>query len=393
MSSDASRRNFLAAGLALPVAGLAAQSPRPSTVPAAKPAAPSASQVTFRTLGKTGLKVSTLGFGCMITSDSSVVARGLDMGITYFDTARVYQGGNNERMVGSVLKNARKNIVLSSKSRSKTAAEAAQHLETSLKELGTDYLDIWYLHAVDNPAAITDELVSYWEKAKKEGKIRHIGISTHNPNAIVDRVMETGKYEVLLSTYNFTVGTANDTTYQRLHDAGIGLVAMKVVAPATPRRGPAGAPGEVRREDVGSRPGGLVAAIKWVLRNQHFCTCLPGMTDMDQLEMNFQAMTGSFTAADEKLLASIGEDIRPFYCRMCYQCKGQCPKGAAVPETIRYLSYNDFYGQFALGREHFMDLPDDVRNVNCGDCTSCSVKCPNGVRVHERLMRAQELFA
>ena len=72
-------------------------------------------------------------------------------------------------------------------------------------------------------------------------------------------------------------------------------------------------------------------------------------------------MSERFGAQDEKLLAAINEDIRPPYCRMCYQCAGQCPNGAAVPETIRFLSYADFYGQFTLGREHFASLPENAR--------------------------------
>jgi predicted aldo/keto reductase-like oxidoreductase len=109
--------------------------------------------------------------------------------------------------------------------------------------------------------------------------------------------------------------------------------------------------------------------------------------------MNFRAMSEPFNAADEKLLAGIDEEIRPYYCRMCQQCSGQCPKGVPVPETIRFLAYADFYGQFALGREHFLALPEETRAVRCRDCSSCSVHCPNGVHVAERLMRAQDLFA
>ena len=115
--------------------------------------------------------------------------------------------------------------------------------------------------------------------------------------------------------------------------------------------------------------------------------------DMEQLERNFRAMAEPFAAADEKVLARIDEDIRPLYCRMCQQCSGQCPKGVAIPETIRYLSYADFYGQFALGREHFLALPEEARAVRCEDCASCPVRCPNGVHVAERLIRAQNLFA
>jgi len=81
------------------------------------------------------------------------------MGITYFDTARVYQNGNNERMVGAALKNRRKNIVLSSKTGAHNRADALANLDTSLKELGTDYLDIWYLHGKTHPEDVTDELI------------------------------------------------------------------------------------------------------------------------------------------------------------------------------------------------------------------------------------------
>jgi hypothetical protein len=323
----------------------------------------------------------------MVTSDASVISRAVDMGITYFDTARVYSNGNNERMVGGALKGNRDKLVLSSKSVARTAAEARAHLDTSLKELGTDHLDIWYMHARDDAAAIPDELVAAWEDARKQGKIRHIGISTHKPNDIVNRVLEVGKFEVLLSTYNFAIGSANDAAFERLDKAGIGLVAMKVMAPASRAFGFDGG------KDRTKRPGGALASLKWVLRNNRFATTIPSMTDVDQLEENFRAMSEPFAAQDEKLLAAINEEIRPLYCRMCYRCTGQCPQGAAIPETLRYLSYADFYGQFALGREHFAQLADDARAVRCQDCAKCAVACPNGVRVAERMIRAQELFA
>jgi hypothetical protein len=396
MKTDSSRRKFLAAGLSLPVAGMAsAPAPQaPSKKAAGSKVAEVAAPASYRILGKTGLKVSTVGYGCMITSDSSVISRAVDLGITYFDTARMYQSGNNERMVGAALKGSRSKIVLSTKSEAKTAAEAVAHLNTSLKELGTDYIDIWYMHARDTVADIPDELVAVWENAKKQGKIRHIGISTHSPITIVDRVLAVGKFEVVLSTYNFTVGTGNDPAYKKLAGAGIGMVAMKVMAPASRAKGFQDLPGfRADRMDRVQKPGGPLAALKWVLRDKRFATTIPSMTDIDQLEMNVRAMSEPFNAADEKLLARIDEDIRPLYCRMCYQCSGQCPKGVPIPDTIRYLSYADFYGQFALGREHFLALPEEARAVRCRDCDSCQVRCPNGVHVAERLIRAQDLFA
>ena len=374
MVFEPSRRSFLAAAAALPAA---------TAFPMA--AAPAENnQVSYRVLGKTGLKVTTVGFGAMITSDPSVIARALEMGITYFDTARGYQNGNNERMVGAALKSRRKDIVLSSKSEAKTAADATAELETSLKELGTDYLDIWYIHSRDKPGQVPDELVEAWVKAKQQGKIRHIGLSTHSPNDMVDRILEIGKIEVVLSTYNFTMGDTRDATFERIHKAGLGLVAMKVMAGGLKTKNP---------KPQMQRPMAGLAALKWAIRKPYFATAIPSMTDLEQLEMNFQAMTGTLGPAEERILAARLEQIRPDYCRMCYGCAGQCPKGLPVTDMLRYVSYADGYGQFALGREHFLKLPAAIQSVNCGDCSACSVQCHNGVDVVRRLRRAQELFA
>ena len=387
MNLRASRRNFLAAGLALPSSGLAASRLPKSTLPALAPVAQTG-QPSYRVLGKTGLKITSVGMGCMITSDPAVITRALDMGITYFDTARYYQQGNNERMVGGALNGSRDKITLSSKSLAHAKAEAEQHLETSLKELGTDHLDIWHMHMRDNPDAITDDCLEVWAAAKKEGKIRFIGVSTHNPNNIVDKVLSAGIFDVLLSTYNFTMGTNNDATYKRLKDAGIGLVAMKVMAPAAGGRARGGAPAK-----PAGPPEKFLASLKWVLRDNTMDTAIPSMTDMDQLEINFRAMSERFGASDEKVLARLNEEIRPLYCRMCHTCSGQCPQGMQVADVIRHLSYSDFYGQYALGREHYQALPEKVRAIRCADCNECVVNCPNGVHVQERLVRAQGMFA
>ncbi|MCL6543728.1 MAG: aldo/keto reductase [Bryobacteraceae bacterium] len=377
---SATRRSFLAAGMALPAAGLASvRAPGAAfyQAPAALP---------VRTLGKTGMKVTRLGFGCMITSDPSVISRAVDAGITYFDTARRYQQGNNERMVGAALKGARSRITLSSKSGGKTKTEAMQDLETSLKELGTDHLDIWYMHARDEAAAIPDECLEAWTAAKKEGKIRAIGVSTHNPNNIADRVMQAGIFDVVLVQYNFASGNTIDATLKRFFEAGIGLVGMKVVAPAAGRgRGGAAATPPV--------PGKPVAALKWVLRNPLIDTIIPSMTDMDQLEANLRAVNEKFGPEDEKLLAALNEEIRPYYCRACHQCDGQCPQGLPVADVIRFASYTDFYGQYSVGRERFLELPERLQKVRCEDCGACAIRCPNGVRVQERLIRAQQLYA
>lgn len=367
----ASRRSFLAAGLAVPAAGFT----------------PAAAPLSYRTIGKTGMKVTSVAFGCMITSDQSVIERAADIGINYFDTARGYQDGNNERMVGTALKGKRKNLFVSTKSHAPTKQAALDELDTSLKTLGFDYVDIWYLHGKGKPGEISDELIDAQETARKQGKIRFAGVSTHIAPAIVDRMIETRR-DVMLMSYNFTMDQANTDAIDKAKAAGIGVVAMKVMAGGKRRI----KPGD-KLAGIFQRDGAMLSALKWVLKNPKVDAAIPSMTDMDQLDDNLTAMTASFTDADGKLLSAYLDHIRPSYCRMCQRCEGTCPKGLPVADMLRFLMYADDYGQFGLGRQHFLALPEQTAAIRCGDCSICAVNCPNGVRVTERLIRAQELFA
>ncbi|MCL4402735.1 MAG: hypothetical protein M1436_08755, partial [Acidobacteria bacterium] len=112
-----------------------------------------------------------------------------------------------------------------------------------------------------------------------------------------------------------------------------------------------------------------------------------------QLEENVKAMAAPFSDSDHKVLGAQLDLIRPLWCRMCGSCEGACPKGLPVSDMLRYLAYAEGYGQFQLGRENFSQLPAEIRDVRCGDCTTCAVRCPNGVRVQQRLGRAQEWLA
>jgi hypothetical protein len=387
MKEVPSRRHFLAAGLALPAIASASRTsgPAQSKSPSQPPARSSpGAAIQYRVLGKTGLRVAAVGYGTMITSDPTVIARAVDMGINYFDTARNYQGGQNERMVGAALGARRKDIFLASKSNDnpRTGPGILAEIETSLKELGTDHLDVWHLHGLSNPAEITDELVEAERQAKKQGKIRFIGVSTHNLPAIVDRVIEA-KIEVVQAQYNFASAASYGPAIEKLHQAGVGLIAMKVMAKSGGRGG-ARPP----------RPANFAsAALKWAINNPAISTTVPSMTDIDQLQENFRAMSERFTDADSKILSARLEEIGPYFCRMCGRCEGQCPKGLPVADMVRFVMYADGYGQFPLGRENFLRMPAEHQDVRCGDCSACAVHCPNGVHVQARLSRAQELFA
>jgi uncharacterized protein len=381
--SNPSRRSFFTSALTSALAsGVALKSAT---------AAPSAAkaEMPMRTLGKTGLKVTVLGFGCMTTSDPAVIQAGVNAGINYFDTARVYQNGNNERMVGAALKDVRKKIILATKTPAKNAKDAMATLETSLKELGTDYVDIWHLHSREKAADIPDELFDVQDEAVKQGKVRFKGVSFHGGHSfMIPWLIEKKRTDVILSSYNFTMTPEMDALLEQASNAGIGVVAMKVMAGGFRSNKPGSVIYDRLKKDTA-----LPTALKWAVRRPFVHTSIPGTTDLDQLDENFKAVATGWKEDDAKILAAHLEKIRPLYCSMCGGCEGQCSKGLPVHDIIRYVSYAEGYGEFALGRENWMQLQDAHQAVRCGDCSECTVQCPNGVRVTDRVSRAQELFA
>jgi uncharacterized protein len=389
MAINTSRREFLSAGLMLPVAGAASKInflDSADKLTTAQPRTPV--KLAQRTLGQTGLKVTSVGFGCMITSDPSVIERAADIGINYFDTARGYQHGNNERMVGAALGAKRKNLILSTKSPTDNKAGLLKDLDTSLAELKTDYVDIWYLHAKDAPGAIHDDMIEAQQIAKQQGKIRFAGMSTHALPKMTQWTIDKKAFDVVLTVYNFTMDQKMDNAIAAVAKTGTGVVAMKIMAGGARAHRP-GEPIDPRTQ----REGAMLAALKWVLKQPHIGTTIPSMTDMDQLDENLRAMSETFSSSDEKILAAHLEQIKPLYCRFCGQCDGACQKGLQVADTLRILTYADGYGQFALARERFNELPSQHAIARCADCSECTVQCPHGVHVAERMARAQELFA
>jgi predicted aldo/keto reductase-like oxidoreductase len=197
-----------------------------------------------------------------------------------------------------------------------------------------------------------------------------------------------GVFDVVLTAYNFSMDASMDQAIDVAAKAGIGVVGMKVMAGGLHRQKPTDPIFKKLNQD-----GALLAALKWVIKKPSIATTIPSMTDMDQLDENLTAMAKPFSPADEKLLAGRLEWLMPFYCRMCGKCETQCAKGLPVADVLRFLTYADGYGQFALGREQFKELPKTQASVRCGDCADCTVKCPHGVQVQSRMARAQELFA
>ncbi len=348
-------------------------------------------------LGKTGLRVTELGCGCEAVSDYTVLQHAADLGVNFFDTARAYEGGNNERVLKAALGGRRKNVVIASRSYAKDARTVRDHLDTSLKEIGTDYLDIWYFGDKSAPEDVNDEMLAVQLAAQKAGKIRFRGISTHRLHRMVPFIIKN-RFDVVQIPYNFAIGTRRDmnrmdatnleSAITELKRAGVGVVAMKVMAGRWHGR-----PEDNPLYSVYRQTNGRAAAIRWALRDDRVQTTSVRMVDRDQVNENIRAMAGPFSADDGKTLSAQLEMIKPLYCRECGACDGACPKGLPVSDVVRYVMYAEGYGHFEMGYGRFQGLPADLKAVRCSDCAVCAVECPNGVRIQQRLARAQQLFA
>ena len=377
MECKQSRRGFLSSMALLPIAD----------------ALPSPKDIRYANIGRTGLKVTKFVFGSMITSDQSVIERACDLGINCFASARDYQRGNNERLLGAALKGRRDRVILCTESidmmwRPKTEKETTTYvldnLNTSLRELRTDYVDLFLLHHKDEPGWIPDEAVEAVSIAKKQGKVRHAGITTHALPKMVDYLVKGDLFEAVIPIYNFTMDAEMHAAVRKVHHAGIGVIAMKVLA------------GGLRSEKPVpqlKRPGAPVAALKWALNNPNVDAALTSVAGMEQLEENVRAMTEPFTDGERQLLAAALDEFGPKYCRLCGRCEGTCAKGLPIPEILRCGMYAGGYGQFDLGRSKFLDLPEEARKPSCSDCPSCSVHCAYGVRVAEWVSRTKDLLA
>ena len=382
MSPSRSRREFLQAGLALPAAGLVVSNPDT----AFQKELP---KITYRTLGKTGLRVTGVGYGIGYEPNVEVVNRAIDLGINYFDTSRDYK--ESEAIFAGCIKNGRRQkIHIASKSGSTKKEEILRDMDTSLKTLGTDYIDIWHLHARDTPARIPDEALEAMVQCKKSGKARFIGFSCHNPNNMVDFLLNAKVFDVMQTTYSFAIGSGfREKAVQKLAAANVGVIAMKVVVALSgigmKRRGseePA-----VTKKKEGEGP---LAGIKWVLSNPAIGTTVPNMNSIAELEMNVRAMSEPYSPADEQLLFVLNERIRPTIAACATSAMENARRGCPFTDVLRYLAYHDFGGNLYQAVANFRDLGSEVRKIRCSDCSECAIRCPNGVQVRNRLIRAQE---
>jgi aryl-alcohol dehydrogenase-like predicted oxidoreductase len=371
------RRKFLSIS-ALAGAGVVIA---PQTAVASARRTTEAKKLPTRVLGKTGMEVPILSMGVMRADNPAVVRAAYNAGITHFDTAHGYQRGRNEEMLGAFFKGKDRNsFTIATKGKMNPKGENFETayeelLNTSLNRLQMDYVDIFYAHAMDNVEDISNpRMVAVMKKFKEEGKARHLGFSTHaNRPEQIDEAIRAGIYEVILISYNFklTILPELDAAIQRGVDAGIGFVAMKTMAGGV--------------EDAsGQKKIDGAACLRWAWKNPNITTAIPGFTSFDLLDNCLEAaLSPALGEDDARYLAGLGNN-ELLYCQNCGKCVADCRKHLAViPTLMRAYMYNYGYRQPALSKATLSEL--QLTGSECSGCTTCSVRCPSGFRVADKM--------
>jgi len=339
----------------------------------------------YRTLGKTGIDVPVINMGVMNTDNPSLVRVALDSGMVMLDTAQTYQRGQNEGMIGEELKGRpRDSYVIATKARlpndqatglyTNEATEDAflKKVDSSLKNLGLDYVDIYYHHNVwKRESALYEPILKALEKVKKAGKARFVGITTHmNEPEVIHAAVDSKFYDVILTSYNFQQKHYTEVREEiaRAAQAGIGIVGMKAI------RG-------------GSRQNPTVkntaAALKWVLQDSNVTTIVPGFTTFDEMKIDLAVAENPILTESEKRDLQKEVSVSGLYCQGCRQCLGQCAEHLPIPDLMRAYMYSYGYRNITHAQDVVLslNLPDRV----CEDCSQCPVKCSSGFNVSAKI--------
>ena len=351
-------------------------------------------RINYRQLGSTGFKVSEIGMGCMNMREPELVHAAIDQGINYIDTAHSYMKGENEQIIGQVMKTKRDKVFLTTKVSSRNSEQMLGMMETSLKRLQTDHVDCMLMHSTNSRDQILNEnLMKIFDMARKKGMTRFVGLSTHADQAeVLDAVVESKFWEAILITYNYFSPPVVSASLEKARKAGIAIIAMKnLIAVERPRN-----PFPDIREDKSGKTTNQQALIKWVLNHPFVDTTIPGMTSFEQLADDIAVMGLKLTFDDRSILERYGENTKGYYCHGlsgCTGCKDKCPKGVHINEINRCINYAYGYGNLELAHENYEALPPEWRVDACNDCEKCMVTCVNGLNLTENIHKARTLFS
>ncbi len=363
-------------------------------------------------------KISSLGFGCMrFPTDSQGnidESKSLEMlnyayqhGVNYFDTAWPYHNEQSELLVGKWLQQVkRKKVLLATKMPCwliKEKEDFQIYLDKQLEKLQTDYIDYYLLHALNKrswPAMHKLKVLDFMEKAKADGKIRHIGFSFHDSYSVFKKITFSYEWDFcqIMLNYLDTHYQAGRNGYNLAVARGMGVIAME------PLRGGKlvnSIPPEVSHiwslEKDGQSP--LERALRWVWNLEGCQVLLSGMSSLDQLKENlkFSDLCKPHTLSDKQLKRyqqARREYIKriPILCSECRYCL-PCPASVAIPFVIG--TYNEaimFNDRDRHKREYELFIPEANRADKCTNCGACLAKCPQHIDIPNQMKRIRDFF-
>lgn len=386
-----SRRDFLKlAGLAgtgsilLPGSALAAS--------AEGEKAPQASEVPTRPFGKTGVNVSMLALGTMfdIPSNQLLLRQALKWGVTYWDTADCYEGGNSEIGIGTFLtKNpdARKKIFLVTKSDKRDPKGLTDLLDRSLKRMKTDYVDLYFVHGIDSLKEINNDTKAWAEKAKSQGKIKFFGFSAHsNMEDLMLGAAKLGWIDGIMISYNFRLMRTQKmrSAVEACTKAGIGLTAMKTQGGGQ-ISGATDADLEMGGRFMKQGFTDCQAKIKAVWEAPNIASVCSQMPSMSVLTSNIAAALNQtkLSAADLEFMDQYAEATAHTYCAGCTSiCQPAVAGNIPVGNIMRYLMYHNSYGDIERAKTLFSEIPPEVRDgLLTADYSRAESLCPQRLKI------------
>jgi len=364
----------------------------------------------YNDFGKTGVKISALGFGAMrlpsknvdgktkwdVDESVRIIHRAFELGVNYIDTAPYYCDGESESIVGKALKGWRDKVYLSTKNPIENASGAdwRKRLEASLKRLDVERIDFYHMWGInwgawENNIDVKDGPLGAAVRAKEEGLIKHISFSFHDAPENLPRLIDTGAFETMLVQYNL-LDRSNEPGIARAKEKGLGVVIMGPVG-----GGRLGAPSPAIQALLpGKVNSSAELALRFVLSNPGVTCALSGMGSMQMVEENVRiASDARPRSADEiaKINESVEENRRlsELYCTGCNYCM-PCPAGVNIPLNFQIMNYHRVYKITDYAREQYamigkVDWMKGKPASECVECGECEGKCPQKLEIRKQL--------
>jgi predicted aldo/keto reductase-like oxidoreductase len=364
----------------------------------------------YRQLGKTGYRVSQLGFGAMrlpmegkdenhrIAREKAIpmIHRAFEEGVNYIDTAVGYCNEDSQRAVGEALKGWREKIVVSTKNHYFDEDEKTwwEHLENSLDRLQVEYIDIYNHHGVnrDSFAKIQSHVGKWMQKARDQGLIKHVCCSYHDNNEFLRELVESGYPAVITLQYNL-LDRALEEGIALAHEKGIGIVVMGPVA-----GGRLGATNKVMQEMVPGIERVPELALRFVLANPNVSMALSGMSTMEQVEENL-AITSQEVSLSAEDTERVSEQLTrlkvmsDLYCTGCKYCM-PCPSGVNIAGAFEAYNAARIYDLREFGKQRYAAMQKNNAGADlCTECGVCEEKCPQGIPVQRQLKEVHAALA